>query len=139
MEQITLRSLLSVNCPNQVISYNLFQNLKYSLKNQPYNDDHSCLVIANRLGHLVMKLVFVTSQLTMQHYGVRAKTGWPVIRIMCRSGATCLPVDCYSSELPLSISNEMCWSSTMQISSPSFHQNVTCFRRDIAEKLLNWI
>ena len=29
-----------------------------------------------------------------QHLGVRAKTGWLEIRIMCQSGATCLPVDC---------------------------------------------
>jgi hypothetical protein len=30
-----------------------------------------------------------------------AKTGWLGIRIMCSSGATCLPVDCYFSELAL--------------------------------------
>jgi len=29
----------------------------------------------------------------MQHYGERAKTGWFRIRIMCQSGATCLPAD----------------------------------------------
>jgi len=28
-------------------------------------------------------------------------TGWFGIRIMCPSGATCLPVDCCFSELPL--------------------------------------
>ena len=32
------------------------------------------------------KLVFVVSPLSTQHYGVRAKTGLLVIRIMCSSG-----------------------------------------------------
>jgi hypothetical protein len=41
-------------------------------------------------------LVFVTSPLSTQHEGERAKTG---IRIMCPSGATCLPADCCFSEL----------------------------------------
>jgi hypothetical protein len=31
----------------------------------------------------------------------RSKTGWFGIRIMCPSGATCLPVDCCFSELAL--------------------------------------
>ena len=31
----------------------------------------------------------------------RAKTGWPGIRIMCPSGATCLPADYCFSELAL--------------------------------------
>ena len=33
--------------------------------------------------------------------GVRAKSGWLGIRIMCPSGATCLPVDYCFSELAL--------------------------------------
>jgi len=33
-----------------------------------------------------MKLVFVASPLSMQHYGERAKTGWLGIRIMCPGG-----------------------------------------------------
>ena len=36
------------------------------------------------------KLVFVVSPLSTQHYGVRAKTVWLGIRIMCPSGAICL-------------------------------------------------
>jgi len=36
-----------------------------------------------------LKLVFVASPLSMQYYGVRTKTGWLGIRIMCPSGATC--------------------------------------------------
>ena len=32
---------------------------------------------------------------------IRAKTGWLGIRIMCPSGATCLPADCWFSELAL--------------------------------------
>ena len=31
----------------------------------------------------------------------RAKTGWLGIRIMCLSGATCIPTDCCFSELAL--------------------------------------
>jgi hypothetical protein len=31
----------------------------------------------------------------------RAKTGWFGIRVMCPSGATCLPTDCCFSELAL--------------------------------------
>ena len=38
-----------------------------------------------------IKLVFVASPLSTQHLGERAKTGWLEIRIMCLSGATCLP------------------------------------------------
>ena len=33
--------------------------------------------------------------------GIRAKTGWPGIRIMVTSRATCLPADCRFSELAL--------------------------------------
>jgi len=33
--------------------------------------------------------------------GKRAKTAWLGIRIMCPSGATCLPADCCFSELAL--------------------------------------
>ena len=47
------------------------------------------------------KIGIVASPLSMQHYGERAKTGWFRIRIMCQSGATCLPADCCFSELSL--------------------------------------
>ena len=43
------------------------------------------------LGRTTIKLVFVVYPLWMQHSGVRAKTGWLKIRIMCPSGAICLP------------------------------------------------
>jgi hypothetical protein len=48
-----------------------------------------------------IKLVFVASLLTRQHYkGERAKTGWLEIKIMCPSGATFLFVDrCFSEFL----------------------------------------
>jgi len=36
-----------------------------------------------------IKLVFVVSQLNMQHKGVRAETGWLGIRIICVSGVAC--------------------------------------------------
>jgi hypothetical protein len=42
-----------------------------------------------------MKLVFVSSLLSMQHKGERGKTGWLGSRITCLSGATCLSVHCY--------------------------------------------
>ena len=48
-----------------------------------------------------IKLVFVVSLLSTQHLGVRAKTGELGIRIICQSGATCLPADCCFSELAL--------------------------------------
>ena len=44
-------------------------------------------------------LVFVASPLSTHHKGERAKTGWNGIRIMCPSGATCLPADCCFGEL----------------------------------------
>ena len=37
----------------------------------------------------------------MQHQGVRAKTGCLGIRIVCPSGAPCLPADCCFSDLTL--------------------------------------
>ena len=43
----------------------------------------------------VERLVFVASPLSTQHNGERAKTGWLGIRIMCTSGATCLPADLF--------------------------------------------
>ena len=33
--------------------------------------------------------------------GVKAKNGWLGIRIICASGATCLPADCCFSEIAL--------------------------------------
>ena len=47
------------------------------------------------------KLVIVTSPLSTQYKGETAKTGWLGIRIMCPSGATCLPADCCFSKLAL--------------------------------------
>jgi uroporphyrinogen-III synthase len=47
------------------------------------------------------KMVFVASPLSMQHLVERAKTGWLGIKIMCRSGATCLSADRCFSELAL--------------------------------------
>ena len=43
----------------------------------------------------------VASPLSTQHLGEREMTGWLGIRIMCPSGATCLPADCCFSELAL--------------------------------------
>ena len=40
-----------------------------------------------------VKFVFAASPLSMEHSGGRAKTGWLRIRIMCQSGAKCLPTD----------------------------------------------
>ena len=46
-----------------------------------------------------IQLVFVASPLSTQHEGERAKTCWLGIRIVCPSGATCLPADYCCSEL----------------------------------------
>jgi hypothetical protein len=48
-----------------------------------------------------MKLAFVATSLSMQHSGERSKTGWLRIRIMCQTGATCLPPNCCFSEAAL--------------------------------------
>jgi hypothetical protein len=48
-----------------------------------------------------IKLVFVASPLSTQQLGVRAKTGWLEIKIMCPSGMTCLSADgCFSELAP---------------------------------------
>ena len=49
----------------------------------------------------IVELVFGASLPSMQHWDVRSKTGWLRIRVMCWSGATCLPADCCFSELVL--------------------------------------
>ena len=57
----------------------------------------------SRVKPKIIKLVFVASPLSTQHYGVRAKNGWHGIRIIRPSGAACLPTDwtCCFSELGL--------------------------------------
>jgi len=51
----------------------------------------------SRVKQMTIKFIFVASFLSMQHEGVRAKTGW------LGSGATWLPADCFCSELALSV------------------------------------
>jgi hypothetical protein len=41
-------------------------------------------------------LIFIVSPLTTQYYGIRAKTCWFVIRIMCLNGSTCLTIDSWT-------------------------------------------
>jgi hypothetical protein len=49
-----------------------------------------------------IKLAFVAFPLITQLKGVRSKTGWLRIRIMCPSVVTCLSVEsCFSGELAL--------------------------------------
>jgi hypothetical protein len=72
------------------------------------------------------------------HGGERAKTGWLGARIMCPSGATCLPADCCFSKLALLKSNSACWSRTKRTLWSS-HWNLTCSRHDIAEKLQSYL
>jgi hypothetical protein len=54
-----------------------------------------------------------------KHAALRRKSnaGWLGIRIMCPSGATCLPADCCFSELALLKYNSACWSRTKRNSS----------------------
>ena len=81
-----------------------------------------------------LKLVSVASPLSMQHKGVRAKTGWIGIRIICPGAATCLSEDCCFSQLALLIPKYLtCWSSKQHLIISS---NITCSRHDIAETLL---
>ena len=49
----------------------------------------------------IIKLVFVASPISTQHQGVRAKTGWVEISILCLSGAACLSAYWCFSELAL--------------------------------------
>jgi hypothetical protein len=58
-------------------------------------DMSSCL---GRVIPKTIKLTFVASPVSLQHLGIRSKTGWLGIRQMCQSEATCLPVDCCFSE-----------------------------------------
>ena len=58
-----------------------------------------------RVKQKIMKLVYVCSSLSTQHYEERLITGCPIIRIICPSGATCLPADCCFSVLALYKSN----------------------------------
>ena len=46
-----------------------------------------------------LKLVCIASPPSTKNYGVRAKTGWLGIGIVCPTGATCLTVDYYYGEL----------------------------------------
>jgi len=48
-----------------------------------------------------IKLVFVASLVGIHYEGIKAKTGWLGIGIMCPSGASCLPANCCFSELAL--------------------------------------
>ena len=48
-----------------------------------------------------VKFTFAVSSFRAQYLEVRAITGWLGIRIMCSSGVTCLPADCYFSDLLL--------------------------------------
>jgi hypothetical protein len=50
--------------------------------------------MGSRVKPKTMILVFATSPPSGQNYGVRAKTGWHGIKIMCQSGETYLPSDC---------------------------------------------
>ena len=55
----------------------------------------------NRVKPKTMKLVFVASLLSMQHLGVRTKTGYLGMRIKYLSEETCLAADCCFSKLAL--------------------------------------
>ena len=48
-----------------------------------------------------VRLVFAAIPLCTQHKGVRTKTGWLGIGIICLSGATFLPASCCFSQLSL--------------------------------------
>jgi hypothetical protein len=75
-----------------------------------------------------------TSAISIYHHlscEFESHSWWSVLP----SGATCLTVNGCYSELTLSKPNWACWSSAKRTSSSS-HQNTTCSRHGIAEKLL---
>jgi hypothetical protein len=55
----------------------------------------------DRLKLKTIKIIFAAFPLNMQHWGVRTKTGWLKIRMMCPIGGTYIPTDCCFSELAL--------------------------------------
>ena len=74
----------------------------------------------------------------------RANTGWLGIRLMCSSGATCLPEDCCFSEITLKIQQIMLvqYKARHQIDSIIISWNVTCsvviqLKPDIKETALS--
>ena len=46
--------------------------------------------------------------------GIRTKTGWIRVRIMCPRETTCLSVDCCFNELAIQKSNSACFLNTKQ-------------------------
>jgi hypothetical protein len=75
--------------------------------------------VDRRVKPKTIRLVFVASTLSTQHYGERGKIGWLGIRITCPNRVTFLPADCCFSELALYKSNSACWSRTRRTSSSS--------------------
>jgi len=59
----------------------------------------------DRVKPMTIKLVFVASLLSTQHYEERANVGWIEITITCPRGKTCLSEDWCFSELALCKSN----------------------------------
>ena len=94
----------------------------------------NCKGVANEKLCKISRCCFSESQPAL-----RCKSGWIGIRILCPSGATCIPINCCFNKLVLSqFYNQACWSGKKRTpSSPSSsHWNVTCSRHDIAEILL---
>ena len=83
-----------ISCDYLNLSFKLPIKLQYShqMKLFCYNakvksgSDEMILVKLQKVR--TTKLVFVTSLLSMQHYGVRVMSGWLGMRIMCLNGAT---------------------------------------------------
>ena len=61
-----------------------------------------------------LKLAFSAFLLSLQHFGIRSKTGQPRVRIMCLGKVACLPADFYFCELVCKKSGLACPSSTKQ-------------------------
>ena len=67
--------------------------------------------------------------------GVRAKTGWLGIKIMCPSAVTYLPVDCFSELALIKIQPSVLVMYKVPV-DVIISLNVTCSHHDVAEKLL---
>ena len=62
-----------------------------------------------------IKLAFAAYLLGTEHLGIRAKTGWLGIRIMCPSGATCLCADYQNPTKRVGLEQNMSLLSTQQL------------------------
>jgi hypothetical protein len=75
---------------------------KLILINWHFSSNSFCgVMVSVVMPQRLCNLELASSPLSTQHQGVRAKTGWLRIRIMCLSGTTCLHADFCFTEVVL--------------------------------------